>query len=307
MKQGNVYSIRGKDLYVEEYGPGNKEAILYLHGGPGESCYDFSYHQASRLQDQFRIIAIDQRGVCRSEGIKEGEPFGLLDLVEDCEELRKQLNIKKWSLIGHSFGGFLSVLYTSIYPDSIHKVILECPTFDFELTSRNLLRKTAYLSRQINNNDEMAEKCLELANSEKVISIQELTEKYLEYSDTLGSERMKIYRFNDDHPTDYSFYTDEEWNLFYDRSDVHFELLRKEGKIFESLLPTLHTINNDMLLLLGEHDPVTCEKQVVEFEKSSKNRQVYTFDKCGHSPHYEQPDEFKDIVSRFLTMESVLN
>jgi proline iminopeptidase len=307
MKQGNFYPIRGKDLYVEEYGSNNKEAILYLHGGPGESCYDFSYHQSSRFQDQFRLIAIDQRGVCRSDGIKEGEPFGLLDLVEDCEELRKKLNVEKWSLIGHSFGGFLSVLYTSKYPDSIHKVILECPTFDFELTSRNLLRKTAYLSRQINNNEEIAEKCLELANSENVNSIQELTEKYLEYSDTLGSERMKIYRYNFDYPTDYSLFTDEEWNLLYDRSDVHFELLRIEGKIFETLLPALRTINNEMLLLLGEHDPVTCEEQVKEFEKSSKNRKVYKFYKCGHSPHYEKPDEFKDIVSKFLTMKSVLN
>lgn len=298
MKQGRLHKIRGKDLYVEEYGSHNQEAILYLHGGPGESCYDFSFHQAVRLQEQFRLIAIDQRGVCRSEGIETGEGFGLMDLIEDCEELRKILQIEKWSLIGHSFGGFLSVLYTSKYPDSIHKVILECPTFDFELTSRSLLRKTALLSRRLNN-DEIADKCLLLADSKESISNQELTEKYLEYSDTLESERMKIYRYNFDNPTDYSQYSDEEWNRLYDKSDVHFELLREEGDIFISLLPLFEEIQHEMLLMLGEHDPVTCDKQVDAFNGSANGR-TYMFSHCGHSPHYERPDEFREVVAAFL-------
>ncbi|OIU68568.1 alpha/beta fold hydrolase [Rossellomorea aquimaris] len=305
MKQGTLHKIRGKYLHIEEYGSHNQEAILYLHGGPGESCYDFSFHQAAKLQEQFRLIAIDQRGVCRSEGIETGEAFGLMDLIEDCEELRKILQIEKWSLIGHSFGGFLSVLYTSIYPNSIHKVILECPTFDFELTSRSLLRKTALLSRELNN-DEIAKKCLSLADSEESISIQELTEKYLEYSDTLESERMKIYRFNFDNPTDYSLYSDEEWNRLYDKSDVHFDLLRKEGEIFKSLLPLFEEIHHEMLLMQGEHDPVTCDKQVEAFNKSANGR-TYMFYHCGHSPHYEQPDEFREVVGAFLTGEPAVN
>lgn len=141
MKNGQFIEINGKKLYVEVNDTNAEKAILYLHGGPGESCFDFTYHQTNRLGQNFRLIAFDQRGVCRSEGIGENEPFGLGDLVEDCEELRHSLGVKKWSLIGHSFGGYLAVLYALRYPDSIEKVIFEGPTFDFTYTAKALLEK----------------------------------------------------------------------------------------------------------------------------------------------------------------------
>jgi proline iminopeptidase len=64
---GELIEIRGKKLYVECIGSIDKPPVLYLHGGPGESCHDFSYHQSKRLGEHVRLIAIDQRGVCRSE------------------------------------------------------------------------------------------------------------------------------------------------------------------------------------------------------------------------------------------------
>lgn len=129
IETGKYMNIRGKKLYVETHGDPKNKPVLYLHGGPGESCYDFSFHQAERLKDSLYVIMIDQRGVCRSEEITEDEAFGLNDLIEDCEELKKVLQIKKWSIIGHSFGGYLALLYASIYPGSIKKIIFEGPTF----------------------------------------------------------------------------------------------------------------------------------------------------------------------------------
>ncbi|WP_456274594.1 alpha/beta fold hydrolase [Bacillus sp. AK031] len=304
MKKGKLVNIRGKGLYVEEYGSENEDAILYLHGGPGESCYDFSSAQAEKLAAQFRVIAIDQRGVCRSEGIQPGEPFGLNDIIEDCEVLRGHLNIAKWSLIGHSFGGFLSILYATRYPSSIHKIILEGPTFDFELTSRSLLRKTASLLEEQGKKAE-AEKCLVLANTEEAVTIRELTEKYMKYSDLLGEERMRIYRYDLHAGVDYSAYSDDEWEAFYDNSDVHYDLLREEGKIFESLLSHFTLLPHDMLLLKGDCDPVPCDVQMKWYCSDAKNGSVYTFKDCGHTPHYEKPDEFTKVVSQFLRMKEL--
>jgi proline iminopeptidase len=295
---GDLIDIRGKKLYVECFGSKEKPTVLYLHGGPGESCHDFTYHQSKRLEEQFRLVAIDQRGVCRSEVIHDNEEFGLNDLIEDCEALRKHYGIQKWSVIGHSFGGFLALLYVSKYPDSIEKVIFEGPTFDFELTSRSLIRKTAKLLKK-HGKPELHNKGITLAESD--LPIRELTEKYMELSNELGESRMEIYRYNHSNPTDYySFHSEDEWDEFYDRSEKHYNLLREEGYIFDSLLPLIQEVSNPMLLTFGKHDAVTCEMQIEVFKRDAANGKVHVFEYSGHTPHYEEPDNFKRVVVDFL-------
>ncbi|KAA0547200.1 alpha/beta hydrolase [Bacillus sp. BGMRC 2118] len=297
--------IRGKKLYVEQYGHQANPAILYLHGGPGESCYDFTFHQKSRLEKYFRVIAIDQRGVCRSEGIKEGEEFSLEDLIYDCEALREYLQIDTWSIVGHSFGGYLALLYASLFPKSIEKVVFECPTFDFALTARFLIKKTASLAGKYGNK-ELEKRCKEfLCNQE--LSPQQLTEGYMMLSDELGENRMEIYRYMKENPTDYSLYSDEEWDMFYDRSEIHYNLLRKEGEIFNSLLCKIKEIVNPMLLLTAEYDAATCERHIEVFGSEAMDGQLYHFKECGHTPHYEKADEFALVVKNFVSGSEVMN
>ncbi|MCA1054013.1 alpha/beta hydrolase [Rossellomorea aquimaris] len=295
---GELIEIRGKKLYVEVHGPEDKPAVLYLHGGPGESCHDFSFHQSERLGKDVRLIAIDQRGVCRSEVIGENEEFGLNDLIEDCEALRNHFNIDTWSVIGHSFGGFLSLLYASQYPQSIRKVILEGPTLDFELTSRSLIRKTAHLLKK-HGKPELSARGMSLAESD--VSIRELTEQYMALSDELGDNRMEIYRYNHDAPTDYlSYHTEVEWDEFYDRSDLHYNLLREEGKIFDSLLHLIKEVENPMLMAIGKYDAVPCDVHINTFKRDAVNGSIHVFEGSGHTPHYEEADEFRKVVLEFL-------
>lgn len=296
---GELIEIRGKKLYVEEFGLKDKPAVLFLHGGPGESCFDFTFHQSQRLHNHFRVIAIDQRGVCRSDLIESGEDFGLMDLIEDCETLREHFNITKWSLIGHSFGGYLALLYAATFPTAIHKVIFECPTFDFELTARFLLKKTAKIARKYGNED-LAKRCIEISHS-KGKSPQQLTDDYMSLSDELKENRMEIYRYINDNPTDYySAYTEEEWEEFYDRSEVHYDRLRLEGNIFTSLLSKLNEVKLPMLLITAEHDAATCENHINAFKQNAKQGTIYHFIDCGHTPHYEHPEHFKQVVIDFL-------
>ncbi|PQZ54692.1 MULTISPECIES: alpha/beta fold hydrolase [Bacillus] len=293
---GKYMNIRGKKLYVETHGSPKNKPVLYLHGGPGESCYDFSFHQAERLKDSLYVIMIDQRGVCRSEEITEEESFGLSDLVEDCEELRKLLQIEKWSVIGHSFGGYLALLYASIYPNSIEKIIFEGPTFDFALTSKSLLQKTGNLLKKYGK-EVAAEECFTYSSSNA--SSEELLEAYIRLSDELKENRMEIYENKED-KTDYSLYSDEEWGEFARRSEIHFRRLKDEGEIYKSFLLKLQEVKNPMLLIVGEHDVVTCEKQIEVFNRDTRNGKYIVFEESGHTPHYEEADRFAETVIHFL-------
>ncbi|PFJ14212.1 alpha/beta hydrolase [Bacillus cereus] len=293
---GKYMNIRGKKLYVETHGSPENKAVLYLHGGPGESCYDFSFHQGERLKNSLYVIMIDQRGVCRSEGITEDEAFGLNDLIEDCEELRKVLQIEKWSVIGHSFGGYLALLYALIYPNAIEKIIFEGPTFDFALTSKALLKKTGDLLRKYGKR-EAAEECHAYSSSNA--GSEKLLEAYIRLSDELEEKRMEIYNFKED-KTDDSLYSDEEGEVFANRSQIHFDRLKSEGACYTSLLYKIKEVQNPMLLIVGKYDVVTCEKQIETFNKDARNGKYIVFEESGHSPHYEEADWFAETVIQFL-------
>lgn len=296
IETGKYMKIRGKKLYVETHGNPKNKPVLYLHGGPGESCYDFSFHQGERLKDSLYVIMIDQRGVCRSEEITEDEAFGLKDLIEDCEELKKVLQIKKWSIIGHSFGGYLALLYASIYPGSIKKIIFEGPTFDFALTSRALLQKTGHLLKKYGK-EEVAEESLAYSSSNA--SSEELLEAYIRLSDELEEKRMEIYNYKED-GTDESLYSDEEWEVFSNRSKIHFDRLKLEGAVHTSLLPKIKDLQNQVLLIVGKYDVVTCEKQIETFNKDARNGKYIVFEESGHTPHYEEADRYAELVIQFL-------
>ncbi|MDE7261461.1 MAG: alpha/beta fold hydrolase, partial [Oscillospiraceae bacterium] len=150
-------NIGGKQIWYEVYGTEFKDTLLYLHGGPGASCLDFA-NQAKALSEKIKVVTLDQLGVLRSEAIAENESYSMEYQVEMLEELRKFLGIEKWSILGHSYGGMLAVLYAYNYPNSIQKVILECPSLWFEDSAK---ATAEYLSEHIRslNNDEAVKLC----------------------------------------------------------------------------------------------------------------------------------------------------
>lgn len=92
----------------------------------------------------------------------------------------------------------------------------------------------------------------------------------------------------------------EEWDDFDYNAEVHYNRLKDEGAIHESLLPLIKSIQSPMLLLLGKYDPVTCQKQIEAFVKDAKNGKVFTFQNSGHTPHYEEDKLFTEVVVNYL-------
>lgn len=47
--------------------------------------------------------------------------------VQSIEEWRRQLRLEQFILLGHSFGGYVSSLYTMVHPDRVLYLILDDP------------------------------------------------------------------------------------------------------------------------------------------------------------------------------------
>ena len=112
--------IKIKDVNINylDYGKKNNQAIVLLHGwGQNIQMMDML---GQPFAEKYRIINIDLPGFGKSEEPKE--VWDLQDYVEMLEELLQKLEIEKPVLIGHSFGGRISIKYAGSH--EVEKVVL---------------------------------------------------------------------------------------------------------------------------------------------------------------------------------------
>lgn len=114
-------AVSGLRLHYQEWGMSSAPAIVMLHGF-GVSGHMFDEF-AERMEDRYRLIAIDQRGHGDSDWSNEGD-YSRDAFVEDLEGFRKALSLDRFILIGHSMGGLNAVSYTVKYPQHIRALIL---------------------------------------------------------------------------------------------------------------------------------------------------------------------------------------
>jgi proline iminopeptidase len=118
----------GVSLYLRTAGKGYP--CLFIHGGPGNTSHYFEPLPAAKiLEQQVRMIYYDQRGGGRSASAKDSN-YSIKRMEQDIEEIRIFLKIKKWSIIGHSFGGLIMTAYAKDYPEYIHSLVyLHCSLY----------------------------------------------------------------------------------------------------------------------------------------------------------------------------------
>ncbi|SDM18396.1 alpha/beta fold hydrolase [Sediminibacillus halophilus] len=295
---GYIMLTNKKKIYYEIHGEVHLPVFLYLHGGPGAGSYDFIEHQGHRLSKFMRIIAIDQRGVLRSDSIEDNESFGIFDLVDDCEAIRKQLGIKKWGIIGHSFGGYVAVQYQLHYPENVTSLLLECPMLDLGSSARSLIAGAAQEYERLGK-DEKIKDCLTAVN---IMGTEEVWGKCIEFLQDLEEHKDNLYVYGEDkhffdHLVEKSGIPQKNW----ERAANHQQKLYQEGKVFESLLPHLDSITCPMLLLKGKYDWVTSKDQLTAFSNGQSNRKLSIFKQSGHFPRFEEPALYASVIREFIS------
>lgn len=300
-------NIWGKNIWYDIYGAEHSDTLLYLHGGPGASCLDF-VNQAKVLSGKMKVVIFDQLGVLRSDGIAENESYSMEYQIEMVEEMRKILGIEKWSVLGHSYGGMLAVLYASACPDSVHKIILECPSLWFEDSARSTAE---YLSEHIHSlNDGEAVKLWEKV---RFADYQDKTEVVWDLSALLGYVTDMELRFylhgitleEYEMSMDTSDIADEMWS----KGEQHLKKLletpaagsaQKRVLMTDDLLPLIPKIAAPMLLINGKYDPACSKHQIEYIMNSAQDVTQAVFENSGHFPRLEEAEKYTNTVLSFL-------
>ena len=109
-------TVRNVKINYKQYGHG--EDLVLLHGW-GQNI-QMMEPLGDLLKDKFKITIVDLPGFGLSE--EPTSNFTLYDYVDLLEELFLFLEIKNPILIGHSFGGRLSIIYSA--KNKVNKLIL---------------------------------------------------------------------------------------------------------------------------------------------------------------------------------------
>ena len=111
--------------------------LVFFQGGPGFQSPRASGESGwlKRLLQDYRILLLDQRGTGHSSLINQEtlanlsateqanylSHFRADSIVRDAEAIRITLNIEKWATFGQSFGGFCTLTYLSLFPESLSR------------------------------------------------------------------------------------------------------------------------------------------------------------------------------------------
>lgn len=124
------------EICVEKVGEETEETLVMVHGyGAGLGFFYRNLEPITQLPG-LKLYALDMLGMGnssrppfkvhakdREEQVKEAENW----FIDALEEWRKARKIERFTLLGHSLGGYLAVSYAIKYPGHLKKLILASP------------------------------------------------------------------------------------------------------------------------------------------------------------------------------------
>lgn len=119
---GDFLQADGRRIHYVETGVRNGPALVLLHGQSG-TWYDWSY-VIPALARKYRVVAIDHPGFGDSDWDASGKLYQVGGFSALLPVVLRQLSLERFVMIGHSFGGRISLAYACSHPEQVRAVVL---------------------------------------------------------------------------------------------------------------------------------------------------------------------------------------
>lgn len=137
------FEYKNTQINYMKYNKKNKETIVFLHGW-GQNI-EMMKPLAEPFIENYNILIIDLPG--HGSSTEPTYPWTVEDFTECLKALLDSLNIKKPILVGHSFGGKISLLYASKY--EVEKLVLLASPYRKEIEKLSLKTKVLKFAKKI--------------------------------------------------------------------------------------------------------------------------------------------------------------
>lgn len=248
--------IRGLRLHYTDSGSGPRTLVL-MHGWGCDHTTVASIERTA-LEEGWRVVNVDFPGFGQSQ--EPGDVWGVEEYTRAIEELVRRLEIERPSLLGHSFGGRVGILYASRHPEVDRLILVDAAGIK--------PRRTFTYYRKVYTFKAM-----------KWLMYLALGKKEAERR--LDARRAKA------GSSDYA-----------QASPMMRRILSKV--VNEDLTSELPKIKAPTLLVWGTADTATPVADAHKMEALIPDAGLVAFDGCGHYSFLDNPAGFKAVLKSFL-------
>ena len=236
--------------------------FVFVHGYLGSSeMWNF---QKEFFSKHYRVIIPALPGFGESHNIKSLDSIN--KMAREIIDLLDQKNIDKFNLIGHSMGGMIVQEITKLIGDRVNKLICFATGSIGEIPGR------------FETIDETREK---LKKDGTEVSFSRVPKKWF-----VKGDKDKNYFLCKNAVKDVSLEAADNALL---------AMKNWRGK------EDLKNIKNETLIIWGDKDTSYNFDQVDTLKKNIKNSRLEIFKDCAHNVHLEQPDQFNNLVQKFIS------
>ena len=264
--------VNGINLNVETSGRGDGPALLLLHGFTRDAR---AWQPVLPCFDAYRTVRVDLIGHGKSDSPADPERYSMAHAVEDLLALLHHLDMEKTALISYSLGGRVALHFALEAPQLLWALVLESasPGIEDEMERDARFARDAQLAAFLEHN-----------------GIEPFVDGW--QSQPLFASQKRL-------PDDV---LDEQRHQRLENSATGLaNSLRGMGAGAQSyLLPRLHEISVPTLFLAGALDErYAALAPLMTAQVPGAECQVIA--DAGHTTHLEQPDEYAQLVTDFLS------
>ena len=265
--------VRHHRFHYLEWGAPEAPPILLLHGGH-QSAHSWDL-VSLHLAQNFRIIALDQRGHGDSEWARNGD-YSNYSMALDAQAFAQAIGLKNPIIMGHSMGGRNTLMLTRLDPSYPRALVI----VDVGPETMEAGRKT--ISNFVKKNEIFDD-------------LEHFVRNVREYDPYRSREHIeRTVKYNMLQRPDGKFI-----------SKCDYRRWRNEIQVPESdrdkiSLNDISKFKLPALIVRGENSNILAPKAAKRFRDALPQGQLVTVPDCGHNVHSQNTMGFIHIVDSFL-------
>ncbi len=281
--------VNGAHLWFQIKGHG--EPVVVIAGGPGDS-HVYLTPWFDVLANHYKLIYYDEFGTGKSDRAKYPPGYSFERNVNDLEALQKDLGIKKWIVIGHSYGGMVAQAYALKYPNSVEKLVLSNTLYDAEMWQENDDNSNYEIRNQYPG---LWAKLMKLRNEGYISSSPQFQKLYdkvpgglLYYYDASNAAKV----------------TKDQGGF---NPQVYYQIVGADGDFLIEgdigkldFRRELKDLKMPVLIMAGRFDRIAVPRFSEKFKEYCPQAKFVMFEKSGHLPFIEQTKKYFDVLEEFL-------